>query len=208
MTEYNNQSDPGSFYTMGGANNLPVELVEFDAQLDDQSVHVTWATASERECDYFTIERSTNGTDFETVGEVEGAGTTTSYNEYEFFDNEPYGGLSYYRLRQTDNDGKFEIFNAVSINNAISAGQFEINNVFPNPFNDKFKVVFVTDKAMDITMTLTDMNGTIVFTDIVYAQEGENSYTYSKSGDLSKGLFFLNASSNGEVIGSTKVIKK
>lgn len=208
MTEYFNQSNPSAFYSIGNPIDLPIELVEFDAKLKDEIVHVTWATASERDNDFFTIERSLDGNDFEIVGIVKGSGTTTEYREFEFFDENPFEGLSYYRLKQTDTNGEFETFNAVSINYISPANSFEISRVWPNPFTKKFDVIFQTNKDSDIQITLIDMNGTTRFTDVIYAREGENSYTFYDSGDLVRGMYFLNAVSNDRIIGSTKIIKQ
>lgn len=95
---------------------LPVELVSFSAKAVENRVEIEWVTASERNNDYFTIERSKDGIDFEEVARVDGAGNSTSTLYYQSVDFNPYQGTSYYRLKQTDFDGQTKTFEAVSVN--------------------------------------------------------------------------------------------
>jgi hypothetical protein len=88
--------------------NLPVELLYFEAEaLEDRIVELSWETLSEEDNDYFTVERSLDGRDWEYVGKVSGAGTSAEPLRYELRDMSPYKGSSYYRLQQTDYDGSF-----------------------------------------------------------------------------------------------------
>jgi hypothetical protein len=68
--------------------------------LNNNKVDITWSTATETNNKYFTIERSANGTDFVAIGTVNGAGTSSSVNNYSFVDINPLTGVSYYRLTQ------------------------------------------------------------------------------------------------------------
>ncbi len=109
---------------------LPVQLVAFSSVLiNHKLVNLEWSTASEIHNDYFTIERSLNGRDWEFVADVESVGTTINSSYYETSDIRPYYGISYYRLTQTDIDGRKEHFDIRSIEN--NAGmEF---NLYPNP---------------------------------------------------------------------------
>ncbi|MCX6274393.1 MAG: FG-GAP-like repeat-containing protein, partial [Bacteroidetes bacterium] len=87
---------------------LPVELISFSGEPLGKEVLISWSTASEINNEYFTIERSRNGIDFQIVGEVNGAGNSTQTLKYEYLDHQPYPGINYYRLKQTDVDGAFK----------------------------------------------------------------------------------------------------
>lgn len=109
-----------STFTINGATPsntaLPIELLFFTAKVNHQnSVALNWATASEFNNDFFTIERSQDGSSWEIVETLNGNGTTPVRNDYSTFDQRPHAGLSYYRLKQTDFDGSFEYSNIVSI---------------------------------------------------------------------------------------------
>lgn len=84
---------------------LPVELMAFSATPALSKVRVEWATASEQDNAYFTVERGRTPTDLGAIGTVDGAGTSHTVRQYTFHDSEPLSGLSYYRLEQTDLDG-------------------------------------------------------------------------------------------------------
>ena len=86
---------------------LPIELVSFEAHLNINQVDLKWITASEKNNDFFTIERSTDGENFTEVFHVEGAGNSNQYLEYFDIDYEPMVGIVYYRLKQTDFDGQY-----------------------------------------------------------------------------------------------------
>ncbi|PKR80526.1 hypothetical protein CW751_09125 [Brumimicrobium salinarum] len=88
---------------------LPIELISFSADESafKNQVDLNWSTASEKNNDFFTLEKSTNGKDWELLKTLNGAGNSTHTLKYRWTDQSPYSGISYYRLKQTDFDGKF-----------------------------------------------------------------------------------------------------
>jgi len=92
----------------GGGNALPVELLDFQAALNQNVVDIVWTTGTEINNDEFSIERGTGLNDFESIGTVAGAGNSTEEIRYTFVDFEPLKGISYYRLKQKDFDGKYK----------------------------------------------------------------------------------------------------
>lgn len=106
---------------------LPVELVDFKYECNNTSVILNWSTASETNNDYFTIEKSSDGFEFRTVGTIEGNGNTSVQKNYEFTDTQD--GNSYYRLKQTDFDGTEKYYGMINVN---CANIKEIS-ISPNP---------------------------------------------------------------------------
>lgn len=104
----------------GDGSALPIELIYFNATPNQKTVDLTWATASELNNDFFTVERSIDGLTWEQILTVNGAGTTNQRTNYRDIDTRPAAGLSYYRLKQTDFDGKWSYSNIQSVfmNNA------------------------------------------------------------------------------------------
>ena len=100
-----------STFTMSGSSgsgsSLPIELLFFSATPNQRVVDLNWATASEMNNDYFTIERSKDGNTWDVLETVSGAGTTNQRSEYNTIDALPFAGISYYRLKQTDYDGSY-----------------------------------------------------------------------------------------------------
>jgi hypothetical protein len=114
---------------------LPVTLLDFTAQQEENHVKVEWTTASETNNDYFSVEKSQDGLSWAVADVVPGAGNSTTAIHYESIDEHPISGLSYYRLRQTDYDGTSEYFSTVSV-------MFTANNIAlsPNPADSYIEV--------------------------------------------------------------------
>lgn len=208
-TIYNNQSSPETFVTFGNTiSNLPIELGHFSADLDQDIVNVEWSTLSQRDNDYFTIERSSDGNNFESIGEVKGTGNSNEVLSYDFIDNEPVQGLSYYRLRQTDFNGETETFNAVAVKYIVEIEKVTIEKAWPNPFKNDFKVQYTMGTDAEITISLANSNGMQVFSDDVQSYTGENEYKFVSSSDLVPGVYFLNIIHDGEVQATIKLLKQ
>ncbi len=136
---------------------LPISLLSFTAIVEDHDVLLNWSTASEINNNYFTVEKAADESNFSTVGKINGAGNSTDLRNYSLVDPSPYPGVSYYRLKQTDYDGKFTY-------SQLEAVDFNKNNsgevtIFPNPASDK--IYFSTSQADHSTFTLHifDMKG-------------------------------------------------
>lgn len=112
---------------------MPVELLFFDAKLEDEQVVLNWATASEDNFDYFSIERSRNGQEFVELAQLSGKGNSTTRTDYSFIDELPLIGRSYYRLKSIDFDGYTEIFDYVMV---VYEGADEDFTIYPNPVID------------------------------------------------------------------------
>lgn len=110
---------------------LPIELVTFDAKRGEynRTVDVEWTTASEINNDYFIIEKRTDSEDWAVIGNVDGAGNSTSTLNYQLVDQNPVLGNNYYRLKQVDFDGS--IF--TSEIRVVNFDDFETTLIYPNP---------------------------------------------------------------------------
>ncbi|MBX2901230.1 MAG: hypothetical protein KF775_16375 [Cyclobacteriaceae bacterium] len=149
-------------FTLGSAsmaNPLPVELTQFTAQPEGETVKLNWLTASELNNDFFTVQRSADGVEFSSLGMVAGQGTRTTPTAYQFVDETPQAGLNYYRLKQTDFDGTSSYSNIVAVNMALEW------SVYPNPvgygkevtINQKGDYVLVNNLGV-IVMRVTQTN--------------------------------------------------
>lgn len=118
------------FVTGGGAGTLPVDLLYFNASGEDR-ITLNWATASERNNQYFSIRRSEDGAHFYEIGRVNGNGTTNELIEYSYSDQFLLAPVEYYQLVQFDYDGQFEAFEIIRVETAVNTIQQEIN-VFPS----------------------------------------------------------------------------
>jgi hypothetical protein len=197
----------GSTGSTGGAANqhyvcppatliaLPIELVRFTSLCQDESVDLLWATASEINNDYFTIERGVDGVNFEAIGEVLGAGNSDQLKEYSWVDKAPFSGVNYYRLKQTDFDGQFSYS---KLKAASCKGSVEFA-LYPNPVLDN--VMLTSTSELRIKYEVITMDGRVV---------AEGDFLSNKKIDLSElssGAYFVRASSIDEIF-QEKLIKK
>ena len=105
---------------------LPVELTFFKGKLTEQGSELTWQTASEKNNEGFEIERSQDGENWETLDFVQGYGTTTETENYNYTDYERLQGTSYYRLKQIDFDEKYEYSHVIQITREQQSGGVKI----------------------------------------------------------------------------------
>jgi hypothetical protein len=122
-------SDRTITYTGALTIPLPVTLVNFNAETSKSAVQLTWTTATQIENDYFSIERSADGSNWSVINTVKGAGTSSALLNYSYTDANPVAGTSYYRLKQTDLDGKF----TYSENKAVKFTGTTSISIFPVP---------------------------------------------------------------------------
>lgn len=110
---------------------LPITIASFTATAGNGRVALKWSTATEIDNDYFTIERSANGSTWTNIGTVDGAGNSSTLLNYQFIDHQPLTGTSFYRIKQTDFDGHYSYSETRQIQDAAAPGTISIAPV-PN----------------------------------------------------------------------------
>ena len=163
---------------IGNASAFPVTWLGLNAELTTNGVAVTWKTSSEYNSDYFQVERSTDGGDFETLGYVKGAGTTQAINTYNFLDMQHAGNSLRYRIRQVDFDGHFSFSNEVEL--VVPTEQLF---AFPNPASDLVTIMLPqVDESMNLQ--ILDMSGKIWYREhIEYAPQDGKQISVSELPD-------------------------
>lgn len=182
---------------------LPIELLSFSAKPDNSMVKLSWTTATETNNDYFTIERSKNGIDFQAIGMVDGAGNSTQTKVYSTIDGEPSKGLSYYRLKQTDYDGKFSYSEIVPVRFESKSSIFIVQ---PNPAKDNMDVVFSTETEGTAVVQIFNSQGQVVLSKKVDLHEGVNRLPISLDSFI-KGVYFVTLE-NGLEVQKTRLVKE
>jgi hypothetical protein len=153
---------------------LPISLLSFTAQPVVNKVLLNWATASEQNNEYFTIEKTRDGITFEQVGTVKGGGNTTSTLQYSSYDYAPYPGLSYYRLKQTDYDGVSETFHLVTVEFIPAVSSFDFS-IFPNPLpeNNELTIKFKGETDKEFQILIHDVLGKLIYVKSVHLDFSE-----------------------------------
>lgn len=186
----------------GGANSsgvLPVELTHFAARTKDDMVELDWTTATELNNDFFQIEHSRDGIQFQPVGKVKGEGTTTEIINYNFMHRQPVGGTNYYRLKQVDYDGAFEYSDIVVAEVNSRTGGVQI---YPNPTIDK-AVIQMNERPERVTFTLTTLLG-----QRLDLQPGQSDAGWELDlSSLPKGVYILQMEYDGQHL-SRKIVRE
>lgn len=180
-------------YTNPPCAVLPIGLLSFDAKCDKGKVNLMWETATQKNNDYFTIERTKDGINYEIVGTVAGAGNSNQPLNYSFVDPKPLEGTSYYSLKQTDFNGHSENFELV----AVSCDDVTEFAIRPNPSTGTF---IINGVEQDGDIIITDVFGKIVFQAKIIGEKTEIDL-----GNQLNGIYFVQAiSKNG--LASKKII--
>ena len=140
---------------------LPILLLSFDAEHLGEEVALRWATQREWNNDYFTVERSANGLDFEGLMEIKGAGNSTKILRYTASDHRPLPGVSYYRLRQTDFDGTTTLSDVVHVT-APTTGPGPGLMCYPNPARDEAHIAIDGGPGGAYRAVLCDLQGRLL----------------------------------------------
>lgn len=172
------------------ATPLPIELINFDAKLNSkETVDLTWETSSERDNDYFTIEKSTDALNWEYLGTVKGAGSSSSPISYYLEDKNPWIGINYYRLKQTD-------FNGINSEVGVRKVNLYSDETFilsPNPA--KNNVSILGSKLKDYSVELYNSLGQIIQCEIL--NQTSNLIELEIS-DLPAGVYYISLTNSNK----------
>lgn len=166
---------------------LPIELLDFNALYNGETVDITWTTASELDNDYFCVQKSTNGTHFRTIDTVDGAGDSQQVLNYTSKDGSPEKGVIYYRLKQTDFNGT----NSVSPVVAVDINSLSKFKMLPNPAKETVNIFYSLRNKEELEIQVVDVTGKLLIVKNVSGEKGLNS-TFIELNEFDKGVYFIN----------------
>lgn len=149
--------------TLLAACLLPIELSSFTGSCAGESRVLKWSTATENNNAFFTIEYSPDGTDWQAVGTVPGAGNSSTTIDYSFTDGVSRAGTAYYQLRQTDLDGRFTYSGVISVGSCTGSGGAGKLNVYPNPSPGLLYLSFDGDRTKIQSIEIFNVLGERVY---------------------------------------------
>ncbi len=181
---------------------LPLTLLNFTATQQTNSIVTNWQTTNEVNVSHFTVQRSTNGSNFTDLGNVTATGGGNySYNDdLSTINTQP--PTIYYRLKMVDKDGSFTYSKVVSVSLTTHYSSF---NIYPNPVKETLFAQVTSTKAYKATVQITNMQGRILQQQQVQLQVGNTSISLNTTG-LLKGSYVLVV--NGEVLQQKQFVKE
>ena len=181
------------------STTLPVTLTAFEASKSATKVKLTWRTAVELNNDRYEIERSADGKNFTTMLTLRAAATPGTYTAY---DDQPLGGLNYYRLVQYDKDGRRMDYGVRIVKFGESKDTYV--QIYPNPAANYFTIRTEPDAFRKGVITINDMSGRMVKTIV---QNASGVQTIPTDG-LANGTYLLRVNSNNSTLTSKLIINK
>ena len=191
--------DDGFSFSCGGTVDeipLPVELIYFIANCGVDMVYLSWATASETNNNYFTIEYSNGSSDFIPIGTVHGNGNSNQTEYYSFADVSPLYKQTYYRLKQTDFNGKTQISGMVNVICNPETGIF----VYPNPSQG---VLFIESNEENYSVMIHNILG-----EIVHELKSEDHHSIINITDQPNGIYFVKIITPTQIISRKIILEK
>ncbi|MEN9445792.1 MAG: hypothetical protein RL728_304, partial [Bacteroidota bacterium] len=181
------------------ATPLPIELYDFNVKYVGDKVKINWTTLSEINNDYFTIEKSRDGIHFNELTKIKGKGNTTHTSHYHTFDYYPQNGINYYRLKQTDFDGKYSHSSIESIN--IIHKSFHEPIIYPNPTSEnQVNIKFSTDDDIPVKIKIFSNDGKVIINNNKETNKGVNVIHIDLDPNLTKGIYILELTNEFDIL--------
>jgi len=194
------------FYT--DPSLLPIELIDFKVLCEGGKVEISWTTASEENNDYFEIQRSKDGVEFNTIITAGGAGNSSSIVDYFEIDYDPLEEISYYRLKQVDFNGDSETFNIVP--NQCFGQNEPATSLFPNPVSvgDESVNLFLEGfENQEVLVFLRDITGKEYYSKVTITKNENELIAIPLDLNIPPGNYIVTASSNNSIYSKVLVIK-
>ncbi|HET6243431.1 MAG: T9SS type A sorting domain-containing protein [Bacteroidetes bacterium] len=186
---------------------LPIELLSFEAFSHDNSIVLKWVTASETNNDFFTIEKTTDGIEFTEVHKLKAAGNSRQIISYSQNDLHPFPGLSYYRLKQTDYDGKFSFSDLVAVN--FDKKEMASFSVFPNPapIGSALNILIAGELNKEILIVVVDMSGREYYSKVIVLDNNKTVVAIDPYDRLPSGVYLITGSMNNDLYNKKLIVR-
>jgi hypothetical protein len=187
---------------------VPVELTSFNASIKDEGVQLAWTTATEINNMGFEIQRNQSAA-WETIGFVEGRGTTSEITNYKFFNDLSEFNSSaklQYRLKQIDFNGVFSYSNVVEVDFVLE--NYSLSQNYPNPFNPSTSISFTLTRSTFVTLKIYNILGNEITTLVNELIPGGNHKVQFDATGLSSGVYFYTLTADNFVESKKMVVMK
>lgn len=197
VLQYDNLESFSSFYFGASSIALPLHLLSFKADMQDNgSSLLRWKTSQEINTSYFVVERSADGRNYAGIGKVNAAGVEAAGREYSFYDNnisQLNTSRIYYRLKMTDRDGASSYSNVVVLDVSLIAGDIQAS---PNPATNEVRVTIRSRSGGEVRWKLHDQSGRVVLQGMESLAAGTNSVIINLSA-IPAGMYYFQVSGKG-----------
>lgn len=167
--------------------SLPLQMGEFTAVKKTYGIQLNWETITEQNASHFEIERSADGINFASIGQVNAIGNSADKQLYSYLDGQPLPGTNLYRLKLIDNSAAFTYSRVVAVKNGANLINIEL---FPNPASDILQVQLPSSQKETVNITITDAAGRSVYSRSLQVSQGNNAVSIPVQ-HFAKGTYYL-----------------
>lgn len=157
---------------------LPIELLSFTALAVKKEILLSWVTSSEIDASHFEVERSGENLVFEYLDELDAIGNSNEETNYELLDHSPLKGVSYYRLKQIDNNGEFKYSKIIAVNFKKKDEHKPNLLIYPNPIIDKTTLQFNNFTDKEIVFSVYTVSGILILQQTINLSNGNGVYEF------------------------------
>ncbi|MCZ2278038.1 MAG: T9SS type A sorting domain-containing protein [Bacteroidia bacterium] len=185
---------------------LPMELLSFEGKQVGNSVQVNWLTASEKNTDYFILEKTRNGEEFTEAGRIKAAGNSTQIHHYSLTDDSPAEGMNYYRLTEIDFDGTKHETHLITVSFKSDIRQLTLH---PNPASsdDGLELLFYSENNKRTQIYIYDFSGRVVYSSVVFPSANSWVREPVKTTGLKKGVYCIRVNTDSSTLLEKLVFK-
>lgn len=181
---------------------LPVTLISFTARLSEDNAVLKWQTSSELNASYFDVERSTDARSFEKIAQIQAAGNSSTIHTYYYTDKQlsRSSPVTYYRLRQVDQDGTYAYSRAISITRNDTR---LLASVYPNPAQSETPVTIEAGASI-AAIQLLNMSGQKITVPVINIASGKAELNLN---GLASGMYLLQLRTAGGTTTKKLIVK-
>jgi hypothetical protein len=193
-----------NFYILKGPSGiLPVEWLDLTGYPNSQVNQLKWSTASEERNDYFILEKSSDGENYQELARIQGAGDALFESHYSFIDKQPYY-LTYYRISQVDFDGTKDFGPQTVVKNESIFLSISILN--QPVFDGQVKLNLLSSQKTEVSLDLLNMSGQVVLTRTVILEKNENKL-FLNVNHVKDGIYILQLRNNAHLFTEKIIIQ-
>lgn len=185
-------------------NPLPIKFILFNTQCSGNKVNINWRTAYEQNSSYFEVQRSNDGSNWNSIGHIAAAGNSTTERNYSFTDNNPLAGTSFYRIKEFDVTGNSAYTEIIRSQCGQATDEWK---VWPNPVQNKLFVSINTANNSQATITIYDSKGALIKQQQNALLPGNNQITINMDGFAKGNYNVVTSYNNGLNKHTTQIIK-
>jgi len=185
---------------------LPVSLISFTATEAADGIQLKWTTENEKSLNYYDIQVSANGTNFENIGRANSKGSSTLPQNYSFLNAKTLAGTSFYRLKMVDEDGRFTYSKIIAVRKAGNSAL--LVSIYPNPARSNPVLNIKSSETGEASVSVLNMQGSVLSTENVKMINGDNSIVLESVNKLPAAVYNVRVAVNGKSMFTRLIIQK